>query len=229
MKNKLRFLLPLCIAASMSVSGAFPVNAEEGDKPCLTLESGYAGENDIVFVDAVINGDTKAAAYTLNLGFDPSKLEFVSASSCLKGGTFYCNTPTDDSVTFVWSGNKDIDINGEMIKMSFKTRGNTAGETVSLLPGHCIMGSAGMEEIPVEIKGCDINVLKNFKYGDANCDGNTGLSDVVAITKSRVKATGYSLKEEGLVNGDTDNNKIVDEKDSENVLNFVSESTEEER
>ncbi len=81
---KKRILLPLCMAAVISASAVSPVvSAESGDKPCLSLESGYAGENDIFYVDAVLSGDVKAAAYSVTLGFDPSKLEFVSAESPL--------------------------------------------------------------------------------------------------------------------------------------------------
>ena len=225
---KKRFLLPLCMAAVISASAVSPVvNAESGDKPCLFLDSGYAGENDMVFVDAVLDGDVKAAAYSISLGFDPSKLEFVSASSELKGGTFYYNAPTDDSVTFVWSGKKDIGMEGKVISMAFKTRGRTAGDSVSIQMGHCIIGSEDMAEIPIDTEGCEINVLQSFKYGDTNCDGVTDFADVVSIKKFRMDSDIYSPDENGLINSDTDKNSIVDERDSENVLDYVFRNTEE--
>lgn len=214
------------MAAVISASAVTPVSADSSDKPCLSLESGYAGENDIVFVDAVLDSDVKAAAYSITLGFDPSKLEFVSASSELKGGTFYYNAPTDDSVTFVWSGNKDISFGGKMINMTFKTRGRTAGDDIDIQMGHCVFGNESMTEIPLDVKGCRINVLQSFKYGDANCDGITSFADVVSINKLRVSDS-YSPDENGLINSDTDKNKIVDELDSKNVLEFVFRNNEE--
>ena len=226
MKKKLRFLLPLCMAAVMSASAAVPVSADS-NRPCLSLESSYAGENDIFYVDAVLDSDVRAAAYSISLGFDPSKLEFVSAESSISEGTFYYNNFNEDNVTFVWSGNKDIDLKDEVIKMSFKARGRTAGETVPIEFGHCVIGSESMIEIPLDTKGCEIDVLKSFKYGDANCDGVTNFADVVSISKFRIDSGSYSPDENGLINSDTDKNNIVDERDSENVLGYVFSNTEE--
>ena len=228
MKKKLRFLLPLCMAAVMSASAVSPVvSAESGDKPCLSLDSGYAGENELFFANAVLSGDVKAAAYSITLGFDPSKLEFVSAESTVNGGTFYYNDRTEDCVTFVWSGNKDIDLTGNVIKMTFKARGRTAGETIPIQFGHCVIGTADMSDIPLDTEDGEVSVLRSFKYGDANCDGVTNFADVISINKFRMDSDSYSPDENGLINSDTDNNSIVDERDSENVLDYVSKNTEE--
>ncbi|MGN0612667.1 MAG: dockerin type I domain-containing protein, partial [Porcipelethomonas sp.] len=182
---------------------------------------GYAAQNDVTTVTASLDGETMLAAYSISVSFDSAALEFVNASSSLEYGMFYCSSSSDDSVTLVWSDSRDRSISGEIFEIEFKTKGNSAGQTIPVETGYSVMGSEKMEEIPFSSAGCEIIITENYKWGDANCDGRVSTSDVIAINKYCILGEGPDLSGDGLINADADRNGTVSAKDSKVILEYI--------
>lgn len=224
MKRKLKLLLSLMTAIGIA-SGLSVTSFAEDSIAHIKLNGGYADENAVTSVTASFTSETDIAAYSISVNFNPDYLEFVSAYSNTDYGNFYYNSISEDSVTFVWSDEQNRNLNGDVFTAKFKTKGDTAGQVINIEPGRSVMGNDKLEEIEVDLSGCEVIVLNNYKWGDANNDGVVSLSDVTAICKFTIDSEKYPLYNESLVNSDTDKNNVINSDDSNAVLNYVKSNT----
>lgn len=229
MKLKIKFKLLLSSILTMNfVSGICVTASAENSLPHFSMRGGYAEENSVTSVIASFDDEISLAAYSVSINFNPEQLEFVSACNNTGYGNFYYNNTSDDSVTFVWSDSKDCSLSGDVFNIEFKTKGETAGQTIPINVGHSVSGNDKMEEVPFEASGCEIYVLDNYKWGDANNDGIVSVSDVTAINKFNIDSEKYSLTDEMLINGDTDKNNIINSDDSKAILEYLKSNVVEE-
>lgn len=195
-------------------------NAKE-DLPCIFLRSGYAAENSVTTVTASLDTNLNLAAYSITLNFDPSMLEFIDASCNIKKGKFFSGDRTDDQVTLIWSDSKSATLNGDIFTVKFKTKGETAGKMIPVEIGYSVLANETSEEIPFKIQNCEIEVLDDYTWGDADCDKNVSVSDAVLISQYINNPAGFSFTEKQIINSDTDNNGIINSSDLKNVLNYI--------
>lgn len=223
MKKKIK-VLPFAAALAMSIT---PVTYGYADKmPCLSINGGYTAENEVIPVTAAFDEEVSAAVYSITVDYDPELLEFIDAESCIEDGTFCYNISGEDSVTFVWSNDKDVTVRNNVFKAEFKARGGTVGQTAPVNIGNAVIGGEKMSEIPFDTKNGDVIISERYTKGDANCDGRTDLADVVAINKY-CRDMDFDLSEEGKLNGDVDNNGFLDEYDCYAVFRYVSLNSKE--
>lgn len=220
MKRKFKLLLSLMTAIGITSVISVTSFAEESTAH-LKLNGGYADENTVTAITASLTSETDIAAYSISVNFNPDCLEFVTAYSNIEYGNFYYNDISEDSVTFIWSDNQNRNLNGDVFTAKFKTKGDTSGQVIKIEPGRSVIGNDKLEEIEAELSGCEITVLNNYKWGDANNDGIVSLSDVTAICKFTMDSENYPLYNECLVNSDTDKNNIINSDDSNAVLNYI--------
>lgn len=217
MKARIKALLSAVI---FSVSLVFSPHAH-AENHCLSLNGGYAEENSITTVTASIDPAIVAAAFSVSLYFDPSKLEFVDASFNEAYGNFYFGDSAEDCVTIVWSDSRDRTLENKLFTMRFKTKGDTAGCTVPIDVGYTTFGNTVTEEIIVDTMGCEIIISDEYMWGDANCNGKISVSDAVTITLFSISSQKYPLSDIQFTNSDTDSNGIVNSKDANNIINYI--------
>ncbi len=199
---------------------SFTCIADE-DMPCVYLKGGYASENSLTTVTAAIDTELELAAYSITLNFDPSMLEFVSASCNTKNGIFFSGDRTDDQVTLIWSDSEESKISGNMFTVIFKTKSGCKEDKIPVEIGHSILGGDSTNEFQFETLGCEIQVVKEYLWGDVNVDGTVSIADVVMINRYFENPGSFSLTENQVINGDTDNNGYIDLSDYYNILNYV--------
>lgn len=223
MKTRLKALISaviLCFAVIFSVNSRTTLNVY-AESHLFSLNGGYAEENSIVNVTASIDPAIVMAAFSVTLYFDPSMLEFVDASFTEDYGTFYFGDSYEDSVSLVWSDSRDRTFENELITMRFKTKSGTSGCTIPIEVGYAICGNSANDEIYVDTKGCEVIVTRDYKWGDANCDGRVSVSDAVKITLFSIDYKKYPLTEIQLTNSDTDKNGIVNIKDANIIIDHI--------
>ncbi len=218
MKRKTSFFLSAAIALSAIPSG---VQAKE-QIPVISLSSGYASENSVTTVSASIDREINVAAYSVSLYFDPTYIEFTDAQCTSKYGTFFCGDSDEDTVTLIWSDRQHRNIKGDMFTVSFKTRGDSAGCIVPIEIGYSVLGSDSTGEIPFEAKGCEITILDEYVWGDANCDGTLSIADAVTINLFTSDPKSFKLSDSQIINSDTDGNGIINFKDCKNILKRIT-------
>lgn len=191
------------------------------DLPCIILRSGYAAENSITTVTASLDTKLNLAAYSITLNFDPSMLEFTNASCNTKKGKFFFGDRTDDQVTLIWSDSKTNALSGDIFTVKFKTKSETAGKAIPVEIGYSVLANDVSEEIPFKTRNCEITVLDEYTWGDANCDKKVSVSDAVLINQYISNPGKFSFTEKQIINSDTDNNGIINSEDLKNVLNYI--------
>ncbi len=209
------------ISAIGLISGIYFSASAENTSPQLTMSGGYAEENNLTTVNASFDEEISLAAFSVTISFNPEQLEFVSACSNIGYGKFFYNSVSEDSVTFIWSDSKNQTLSGDAFNIEFKVKSDTAGQTLPINVDHSVMGSDSMEETPLDVSSCEISVLDNYMWGDANNDGRISLSDVAAINKFSIDNKKYALTEEMIINGDVDKNNIVNFEDGKVILNYL--------
>lgn len=220
MKRKISIFFSAIAMVFTAVLSSALCNAKE-DLPCITLRSGYASENSVTTVTASLDKSLNLAAYSITLNFDPSMLEFIDVSCNIKKGKFFSGDRTDDQVTLIWSDSKNTALSGDIFTVKFKTKGETAGKTIPVEVGYSVLANEASEEIPFKIQNCEIEVLDNYTWGDADCDKNVSVSDVVLINQHINNPTIFSFTEKQIINSDTDSNGIINSVDLNNVLNYI--------
>ena len=221
MKTRIKTMLTALIF-SISILFSISTSAVDSQLPLLSLKGGYAEENSITTVTASLSSKIdSAAAFSVSLYFDPSKLEFVDASFSRDFGNFYFGDSAEDCATLVWSDSKDRTLEGELFTVRFKTKSDTAGCTAPIDVGYTTFGNTVSDEFTVDTQGCEIIVTDEYMWGDANCDKTVSISDAVKITLFNVNPTKHPLSEIQLVNSDTDSNGIVDSKDANKIINHI--------
>lgn len=227
MKTGFKLLLS-SISTIGLISGIYFSASAENFPPQLTMKGSYAEENTVTSVTASFDGEISLAAFSVSISFDPDQLEFVSACSNIGYGSFFFNSTSEDAVTFIWSDSKNQTLSGDIFNIEFKVKSDTAGQTIPINIVHSVMGSESMEEITFDASGCEISVLDNYMWGDANNDGKLSISDVAAINKFNIDNKKYALTEEMIINADADNNNIINSDDSKVILKYLKTKSQEE-
>ncbi len=219
MKTRIKALLS---AVTFSLAAVFSSNSDvSAESHLFSLKGGYAEESSITTVTASIDPAIVMAAFSVSLYFDPSQLEFVDASFSEDYGNFYFGDSAEDCVTLVWSDSKDRTLENEIFTARFKTKSDTSGCTIPIEAGYAVFGNTVTDEIPVDVKGCEIIVTDEYRWGDANCDDRVSVSDAVKITLFSIDYKKHPLTEIQLTNSDTDNNGIVNIKDANKVIDHI--------
>lgn len=220
MKRKISIFFSV-IAMLLTVVLTSSICGAKEDLPCILLRSGYAAENSVTTVTASLDTNLNLAAYSITLNFDPSMLEFIDASCNIKKGKFFSGDKTDDQVILIWSDSKNAALSGDIFTAKFKTKGDTAGKTIPVEIGYSVLANGASEEIPFKIQNCEIEVLDDYTWGDADCDKSVSVSDAVLINQYIDNPAGFSFTERQSINSDTDNNGIINMADLKNVLNYI--------
>lgn len=190
--------------------------------PVISLKGGYASESSVTTVTASIDSEVNIAAYSIALYFDPTYVEVTDARCANKYGTFFSGESAEDMITLIWSDSLNRTIKGDLFTVSFKTKSDSAGHTVPIEIGYSVLGDETTGEIPFEARGCEINILNEYMWGDASCDGILSVSDAIIVNRYTSDSKNYKLSETQLINSDTDKNGIVNFKDCENILKRIT-------
>lgn len=217
MKSKAGFLLCAVTALCITAVSSFGVKALD-NMPCISLQGGYASESSTTSVTVSIDTEIDIAAYSIALYYDPSLIEFTDAY-CKSGyGTFYSGNRSEDSVTLIWSDSHNRKMKGVLFTVSFKTKNGSAGNKTPIEVGYSVLGSESAGEIPFRTENCEINILNEYTWGDANGDERLSVADAVKLNQYTSQPKKFRLSENQIINCDTDGNGIVNSKDCENIM-----------
>lgn len=219
MNKKIKALM---FAMIFTLSALFPVNVQADENHLITLSDRYAEENSTATITVSVEPELVTAAFSVSLYFDPSKLEFVDAAMSQKAGNFYFGDTYEDCATIIWSDSQNRTFESELFTVTFKTKGGITGDTVPIDVGYAVSGTTNGNEKELDAKGCQIIVASEYKWGDANCDGEVSVSDAVMINLFNINAKKHPLSEIAFLNSDTDSNGVVNLKDSDNVINHIT-------
>lgn len=212
-------------ALMLCINTAFAADVSAAEKPvCIYLNGSCAGENDIASVSVMFDKETEVSAFTIEVVYNPEQLEFVDASmgKCLEGGTFYDSGNTfEDSVRLVWSDSRDHNAEGTVATLKFKTKSETEDSTAPLYVGYCQLGTQDFEEIEYRSEDFELEILKKYKRGDVNGDGEISGSDVVKVNKYIISGNKFELDENQLRNADVNLDGIVNSKDCMIIIGCV--------
>ena len=189
--------------------------------PCIYLEGGYAAENNITYVTAYTDTEIDLAAYSITLNFDPSLLEFIDAQNNSQKGNFFSEAVSDDKVSVIWSYAEDCKFDEKLFTAKFKTKSDAVDCVIPVEIGYSVLGNEESEEIPFDAAGCEIKVVGDYLWGDANCDRVLNMADDVTVNQFNMDSEKYSLSKAARLNCDTDSNGVIDSKDCENILNAI--------